>query len=119
MPYYLSENALYIGLGAIGLYVVGNFLIKYFSRSEKVIKKNDKKESIPLPSPLEPQDMNLSQLRKYNGEDKRNIVVAVDKKLFEVTKRSDIYGPGGMYSLLAGRDASRALATMCSVENRG
>merc|ERR1711972_647858 len=65
-----------------------------------------------LPSPLEKQNMNLTQLRKYDGKTKPNIVVAVDKKLFEVTKRSDIYGPGGMYSLLSGRDASRALATM-------
>ena len=110
MPHFTTDNAIFIGIGAIGLYFIGTTLIKYFARSEKIqTKKQDDK---PLPTPLEKQDMNLSQLKKYNGELKENIVVAVDKKLFEVTKRSDIYGPGGMYSMLAGRDASRALATM-------
>ena len=110
MPNFISDNAIYLGIGAIGLYFIGTAIIKYFSRTERLHKQ--KNELKPLPRPLEKQNMNLTQLRKYDGKTKPNIVVAVDKKLFEVTKRSDIYGPGGMYSLLAGRDASRALATM-------
>ena len=37
---------------------------------------------------------------------------AVNKKLYDVSRRKDIYGEGGAYHGLAGRDASRALATM-------
>lgn len=94
-------------------YVLGLLVLANFIKSKLRVTPPEKykPEEKPIPK-LENQDMNLSQLRKYNGIDKENIVVAVNKKLYDVSKRSDIYGPGGAYHIFAGKDASRALATM-------
>ena len=68
-----------------------------------------KKETVSIP-PVEKQDMNLKQLAQYDGKQKPNICVACNFKIYDVTKRADIYGPGGMYERLSGRDVSRAFA---------
>lgn len=74
----------------------------------------------------------LKELREYDGSDENKpILLAVNYKVFDVTKGKDFYGKskafsslfspnmvkriffsGGSYEVLAGRDASRALATM-------
>ncbi|CAF4359483.1 unnamed protein product, partial [Rotaria magnacalcarata] len=51
--------------------------------------------------------------RGYNGiESNGRILTAVYGDLFDVSRRSDLYGIGGSYSLFAGRDATRALSKM-------
>jgi membrane-associated progesterone receptor component len=74
-----------------------------------------KEEPIPTPPPPPPkmkrQDMTVQELRKYDGNTPDTpILLAVNGKIFNVTKGRRFYGPGGPYEALAGHDASRAFA---------
>ncbi|GFN83947.1 membrane-associated progesterone receptor component 1-like [Plakobranchus ocellatus] len=62
--------------------------------------------------PLKKQDFTLEQLREYDGKGSDGrVLIAVNGKVFDVTRGKRFYGPGGPYGLFAGHDASRALAT--------
>jgi len=64
----------------------------------------------PLPK-MKKRDLTLSELRQYDGsQPDSRILVAVNGKIFDVTRGKRFYGPGGPYSSFAGHDASRALA---------
>jgi len=66
----------------------------------------------PLPK-MKKQDFTLKQLKMYDGthaEGQGRILIAVNGKVFDVTRGKRFYGPGGPYSSFAGHDASRALA---------
>ena len=77
----------------IGLLGVCIFLIY------KIVKGRDvQEEETPVERPLEPlkrQDMTVEQLKSYDGKtgDGR-ILIAVNKKIFDVTRGRSFYGPG-------------------------
>lgn len=43
-------------------------------------------------------------------QDGSRILLAINRKVFDVTKGKNFYGPGGPYGNFAGRDASRGMA---------
>ena len=50
-------------------------------------------------------------LLPFDGHPPHNrVFLALNRKVFDVTKGANFYGPGGAYSNFAGRDASRGLA---------
>lgn len=61
---------------------------------------------------MKKQDMNNTQLLQYDGSNADGrICVAVNGKIFDVTRGKRFYGPGAAYGVFAGHDASRGLAT--------
>lgn len=77
------------------------------------------RQRVPVEYRVEPElpkmkkrDFTIEELRKYDGTgEEGRILVAVNGKVFDVTKGKKFYGPGGPYSAFGGRDASRGLAT--------
>ncbi|KAJ2767641.1 Dihydrodipicolinate synthase [Coemansia nantahalensis] len=45
------------------------------------------------------------QLAQYTGADGAPILIALDGKVYDVSAGRGFYGPGGAYSVFAGRDA--------------
>lgn len=74
------------------------------------------------PPQLIPEDqllrLTLSELHGYTGADEGRILFSLAGELLDVSAGRELYGPGGSYGLLAGRDATRCLATM-SLEPSG
>nr|KAG5701778.1 hypothetical protein BaRGS_000768 [Batillaria attramentaria] len=92
------------------------FLIYKIIASRRTSEPSEPKE--PELPPLKKQDFSLEQLREYDGKGKEGrILIAVNGKVFDVTKGKRFYGPGGPYGLFSGRDASRALATFSLSED--
>ncbi len=54
----------------------------------------------------------LEELRAYDGAAGKPVLLAVKGIVFDVSAGRGFYGKGGGYEMLAGRDASRALAKM-------
>jgi len=93
----------------LGLLVVILFLLYKIFGQRKEPEFNP-----PPPRPkMKKHDMVLSELRKYDGlnpEGNGFICLAVNGKVFDVTRGKRFYGPDGPYSALAGHDATRAFA---------
>ena len=61
----------------------------------------------------EKRNYTVAELREYDGaHGRKGILFALRGKVYDVTKGWSFYGPNGGYSMLGGRDASRALAKM-------
>jgi len=69
-------------------------------------------ETKTYPAPLPKHDMTLSELRQYDGKNEEGrICIAINRKIFDVSKGDRFYGPNKSYAPLAGRDATRALGS--------
>ncbi|XP_015593183.1 membrane-associated progesterone receptor component 1 [Cephus cinctus] len=81
----------------------------------KIVKSKTKSEE-PVPEikelPKLRRDFTVQELKAYDGRgpDGR-VLIAVNGSVYDVTKGSRFYGPGGPYAEFGGRDASRGLAT--------
>ncbi|KAL9088656.1 MAG: hypothetical protein Q9159_002992 [Coniocarpon cinnabarinum] len=54
------------------------------------------------------------QLKAYDGTDpSRPILLALNRTIYDVSASPHVYGPNGMYSQLAAKDASRSYITTC------
>ncbi|WRT63249.1 uncharacterized protein IL334_000152 [Kwoniella shivajii] len=52
-------------------------------------------------------------LALYDGKEDRPVYLAIDGTVYDVSSNRRIYGKGGSYNMMAGRDASRAFTTGC------
>lgn len=94
----------------VGLIVYFSYKLIRRDGSSTAAKKNPKEKRQLEPMPK--QDFTLEQLRSYDGiKSDGRILIAVLGRVFDVSRSAEFYGPGGPYSVFAGRDASRALAT--------
>ncbi|QRV82019.1 cytochrome b5 [Ceratobasidium sp. AG-Ba] len=52
----------------------------------------------------------LAELAAFDGQDpNRPVYVAIKGTVFDVSAKRDVYGPGGSYSVFAGKDGSKGL----------
>ncbi|XP_076959201.1 membrane steroid-binding protein 1-like [Bidens hawaiensis] len=66
----------------------------------------------------EPDKFSVEKLKAYGGSDpQKPLLMAIKGQIYDVSQSRMFYGPGGPYSVFAGKDASRALAKMSFEEN--
>merc|ERR1712032_278980 len=71
------------------------------------------KATLPDPIPTEELlDLALAELHNYTGDNGGRILMSIKFELLDVSAGREMYGPGGGYSLFAGRDVTRCLGTM-------
>eukprot|EP00440_Ansanella_granifera_P076517 gb/GFBE01083032.1/.p1 GENE.gb/GFBE01083032.1/~~gb/GFBE01083032.1/.p1 ORF type:complete len:491 (+),score=122.77 gb/GFBE01083032.1/:1-1473(+) len=66
----------------------------------------------PLKPCAEQLEIDLAALQTYTGENGGRILMSLAGELLDVSSGRELYGPGGGYSMLAGHDVTRCLATM-------
>ena len=77
----------------IGLLIFVVFIIRRLIMSRRKLGDDDLYKEPELPS-LGKRDFTLEELKPYNGVEKEHILVAVNGKIFDVSKGRSFYGPG-------------------------
>ena len=74
----------------------------------------EKSQAPPARLPeAEERDYSLAEVGNYDGSDpNKPLLIVIRGVVYDVTRGRDFYGPGGPYGMFAGRDCTRALATM-------
>lgn len=66
-----------------------------------------------------PVYMTEEELLAYDGRDaSKPLYLAINGTIYDVSNGRRMYGPGGSYSVFAGRDASRGFVTACFAEDQ-
>ncbi|KAI9504749.1 Dihydrodipicolinate synthase [Coemansia spiralis] len=69
---------------------------------------NNSRKLTPLPY----KKWTKREIATYDGKEAGTpVLIALDRKVYDVSAGRNFYGPGGPYNMFAGRDSSRLLAT--------
>ncbi|KAG1751429.1 cytochrome b5 [Suillus paluster] len=100
------------------LFLVHRHSLSASPQSRTVTSQPEEKKSLktimqPPRDDLDPpkdDPFTLEQLKQFDGSDNsKPIYVSIKGTVFDVTRKSDVYGPGKSYNIFAGKDGSKGL----------
>ncbi|KAL2651949.1 hypothetical protein R1flu_020077 [Riccia fluitans] len=112
---------LYTGMSSVAFCTLVAVLIAGYYLVSSMFAPPPEFKYAPMEAPKAPVQIGTiteEELRAYDGKDpEKPLLMAIKSQIYDVSSGRGFYGPGGMYSLFAGKDASRALAKMSFEES--